>query len=81
MNSTLQITKRDKYGNITLKVTRIRKGLYHYTDYKGRLWIFEQRPHDNNLWWCGTENDAGADQYHTLWECKTNTAKFLNEGH
>lgn len=75
-----QITSKDKFGNPTLKVKRIREGLYEYVDYKGRRWVFEQRTEDHNLWWLGTEDDPGADQYCTLWECKMHLANFLNKG-
>lgn len=79
----------DKFGNATLKVKRVRAGLYEYVDYKGRLWVFEYReyyPYDDESegkvseWWCGTEDDPAADQYPTLWQAREATALFLAEG-
>lgn len=80
-----QITTTDKYGNLTLKTKRIRAGVYEYVDYQGRKWIMQESPWQEfsecvREWWLGEEDDPGASQYPTLWQCKEALAKFLNEG-
>jgi hypothetical protein len=72
----------DTYGFPTVKTRRIRAGLYEYTDYKGRNWVFECCEWDfPTVWHSGTENDPHADQYFTLWEAKREVAMFLIQGH
>ena len=64
-----------------MKLTKIRAGLYEYTDNKNRRWIIEHRLDDHGFWWCGTDDDPGADQYCSLWQAKAALTGFLKAGY